>query len=198
MKKIAILLFTVLVTIIFTGCTKVPGNKAISFTDLKWEFREAGTDRWMPASVPGSVHMDLLENGVIGEPYYRNNEQKYQWIGEKNWEYRTRFICSESDLEFRNSELIFEGLDTFGEVKLNGRTILESNNFFRTWRSDTGKLLKEGENELTVLFKSAHTMTEEAVNHSPYFDKTTGKKEPIDRYSLVRKPAYHYGWDWGT
>jgi beta-mannosidase len=56
-----------------------------------WQFREAGKDTWHPATVPGSVHTDLLNNKLIEDPFYRDNEQKLQWIGKTNWEYQTTF-----------------------------------------------------------------------------------------------------------
>ena len=38
----------------------------------------------MPAEVPGVVHLDLLNNNVIEDPFYRMNESKVQWIGKEN------------------------------------------------------------------------------------------------------------------
>ena len=56
-----------------------------------WQFREAGKDKWYPASVPGCVHTDLLNNKLIEDPFYRDNEKKLQWIGKTDWEYQTSF-----------------------------------------------------------------------------------------------------------
>ena len=49
-----------------------------------WQFREAGKDTWYAAIVPGSVHTDLLNNKLIDDPFFRDNEQRLQWIG-KTW-----------------------------------------------------------------------------------------------------------------
>ncbi len=54
-----------------------------------WQFREASKDRWYPAEVPGCVHTDLLKNKLIEDPFYRDNEQKLQWIGKTDWEYQS-------------------------------------------------------------------------------------------------------------
>jgi beta-mannosidase len=35
---------------------------------------------WRPATVPGDVHLDLLANKLIPDPFYRDNEAKLQWI----------------------------------------------------------------------------------------------------------------------
>ena len=56
--------------------------------DRGWQFREAKKDAWYPATVPGSVHTDLVTNKLIDDPFYRDNEQKQQWIGKTDWEYR--------------------------------------------------------------------------------------------------------------
>jgi hypothetical protein len=43
-----------------------------------WRFREVGKEAWHPATIPGCVHTDLLNNKLIEDPFYRNNEQKVQ------------------------------------------------------------------------------------------------------------------------
>lgn len=77
-----------------------------------WHFREAGKDSWHPASVPGCVHMDLLNNKLIDDPFYRDNEKKLQWIGKTDWEYQTTFNVAPELLARDRIDLIFEGLDT--------------------------------------------------------------------------------------
>jgi beta-mannosidase len=51
---------------------------------------------------------------------------------------------------------VFEGLDTFATVRLNGgKPILEADNMFVEYRVNITKQLVEGENELSILFDSA-------------------------------------------
>ena len=71
------------------------------------------------ATVPGSVHTDLLANKVIEDPFYRDNEQKQQWIGKTVWEYRTTFNVTRQILDHKNLDLVFAGLDTYADVYLN-------------------------------------------------------------------------------
>ncbi|PCH99830.1 MAG: hypothetical protein COB81_10060 [Flavobacteriaceae bacterium] len=47
--------------------------------DSPWVFRKTTTEEWMPATVPGTVHTDLLENKIIEDPFYRTNEKDLQW-----------------------------------------------------------------------------------------------------------------------
>ena len=120
-----------------------------------WKFRQAGEETWCAATVPGCVHTDLLDNGFIDDPFYRDNEQKLQWIEEKDWEYQTTFIVDRETMQHRHIELVFEGLDTYATVFLNDFQILDANNMFRGWRVECKDKLQEGENALRVIFRSA-------------------------------------------
>ncbi|MGH9906562.1 MAG: glycosyl hydrolase 2 galactose-binding domain-containing protein, partial [Pyrinomonadaceae bacterium] len=66
------------------------------------------------------MHTDLLNNGLIEDPFYRDNEKKLQWIDKVDWEYQTNFDVTPQLLAKRNVELVFEGLDTYANVFLNG------------------------------------------------------------------------------
>ena len=105
-----------------------------------WEFRQLSTGdnsaEWRPAQVPGDVHLDLLRNKLIPDPFYRDNESKLQWIEDANWEYRSSFQVTPETLKRRNIELVFDGLDAYAEVYLNEQQILTANNMFREWRVD--------------------------------------------------------------
>ncbi len=59
--------------------------------NTNWEFSQATSETWLPATVPGCVHTDLLAAGEIPDPYFRDNELRLQWIGEKDWVYKTKF-----------------------------------------------------------------------------------------------------------
>ena len=87
------------------------GRRAILFVNTGWQFREAGKDKWYPATVPGCVHTDLLSNKLIEDPFYRDDEQKLQWIGKTDWEYQTTFNIPPDTYARKNLELVFAGLD---------------------------------------------------------------------------------------
>lgn len=65
--------------------------------DGSWEFPQGITDKsapepvWLPAQVPGDIHLDLLKNNLIPDPYYRDNESQLQWIEKSDWTYRKSF-----------------------------------------------------------------------------------------------------------
>src|SRR5205085_9769859 len=119
-----------------------------------WQFREAGKDNWYSASVPGCVHTDLLNNKLIDDPFYRDNEKKLQWIGKTDWEYQTTFKLTAEMLKRANLELVFEGLDTYSNVFLNDEILINTDNMFRTWRVNLKRLAKPGANSLRIRFRS--------------------------------------------
>ncbi|MGD2122905.1 MAG: glycoside hydrolase family 2 protein, partial [Gemmatimonadota bacterium] len=187
-----------------------PSAETVSLSD-GWEFRWAGEatgvgmpqdlrdtlSSWLPATVPGTVHTDLLDQGLIPDPFYRNGEMRVQWIGEEDWVYRNTFIAASSMLEKEVVQLVFHGLDTFAEVRLNGNTILEADNMFRSWVADVRRLLRAGENTLEILFRSPLPPALDARSALPYeLPAGNDRGDPPSRV-FVRKAAYHYGWDWG-
>ena len=158
---------------------------------------------WRNAQVPGAVHTDLLAQGQIPDPYVGAPEAGLQWIGLADWEYRAQFDVDAATLARAHAELAFEGLDTFATVTLNGQPLLQANNSHRTWRARVDGRLRARGNELRIVLRSPiRTLLPDvqAMPHkiagnypSPYGD------EPKDAMvgNFVRKPGYHFGWDWG-
>jgi beta-mannosidase len=161
-----------------------------------WQFREAGKDKWYPATVPGSVHTDLLKNKLIDDPFYRNNEQKLQWIGKTDWEYQTTFTVKPELLSREHLELVFEGLDTYANVFLNDQHLVDADNMFRTWRVDCKHALRLGVNRLRIRFRSPINEilpVMAKMNYQLPSPNDQGEKT----YPYTRKAAYQFGWDWG-
>ena len=175
--------------------------KSESVISQNWKFREAGSSEWLKANVPGCVHTDLLVNKKIEDPFYRTNEEKQQWIGEKDWEYATTFVVDKQTLSKDKVELVFEGLDTYADVYLNNTLLLSADNMHRTWKSDCKSKLIEGENSLQIYFHSVIPIGNELRKKSalPLFQFPNNDQVDADkRISLyVRKAGYHFGWDWG-
>jgi len=182
-----------------TGCRTGPEPAVVEHPIVTgWEFRQAGDTAWLPATVPGTVHTDLLANGVIPDPFYGDNERRLQWIEREDWEYRTAFTVGPDDLARRHHELVFDGLDTYATVRLNGEEILAADNMFRRWPVDVTDRLQPGDNVLEVRFRSPIAVELPLVEANPVrlpMDNDVGN--PPTRV-FTRKAAYHYGWDWGA
>lgn len=80
------------------------------------------------------------------------NEKKIQWVENEDWEYRTSFIVSEEQLNRDGIQLIFEGLDTYADVYLNGSLLLKADNMFVGYTLPVKSVLRKGENHLYILF----------------------------------------------
>lgn len=169
---------------------------------------------WTPIeTVPTSVHVELIKNGTIPDPLKGLNEYSTQWVGEADWRFKTTFKVSKEDRTQPNVDLVFEGLDTFCHVEVNGQKVLYTENMFIAHRVAVKHLLKNDaseENELTLTFPSAWIKGKQleadelskklAANYDPE-TKEYGKKMAFwngDSSRLyVRKAQYNYGWDWG-
>ena len=168
-----------------------------------WQFRQKDSGDWLPATVPGTVHTDLLANGRIEDPFYRMNELGLQWIDKKDWEYRTEFSVDDELIGKKNQYLVFQGLDTYADVYLNGECIGSVDNMFRTWKFDVSGKLKVGDNELRVVLASPTARgLEEMKRYGLRLPADNDQSERggmgQDRVSVyTRKAPYHYGWDWG-
>jgi beta-mannosidase len=185
----------------FTSCQSRVENPPVEIEiNQGWEFSKAGSNSWMPANVPGTVHSDLLANDKIEDPHYRMNENDVQWIEDEDWVYRTSFEVEKNLLLASDViELQFEGLDTYADVYLNDEKILEADNMFVGYDLDVKKYLVEGTNHLRVYFHSPVAKGMEKLNQLDYTIPAINEQAPEGERTNVftRKAPFHYGWDWG-
>jgi beta-mannosidase len=161
-----------------------------------WEFSCSdvdGPEQWLPGRVPGTVQGDLMAAGRLEDFAVATNEDKVQWVSAAKWAYRRRFDAPALPKGAR-AILVFEGLDTFATILLNGRPVGTANNMFMPWRFDVTESLAAGENELVVMFDSTEARARAAA-------EAYGVKLPSPGTSpngvFVRKAPCHFGWDWG-
>ena len=119
-----------------------------------WQFSQANKNEWKTASVPGTVHQDLISHNALPNPFWGLNEDKIQWVENFDWEYKTTFTLSSEDLAYGGAEIFFEGLDTYADVYLNGGLLFKADNMFVGYKKDVHSLLREGENRIHVYFHS--------------------------------------------
>ena len=184
MKKYLLYIF---ILIMMASCTHE--NRIKQDLSAGWEFHQINDNKTYSANIPGCIHTDLYEHGLIPDPYFRDNESSVQWIGESTWVYTSEFIPDPILLNKENIELVFEGLDTYAKVFLNDLLIISADNMFRTWKADVKDLLVPGSNVLTIVFSPPGEKNAEKAAVLPY-------KLPDNR-AFTRKSPYHFGWDWG-
>ena len=156
--------------------------------NLDWQFKNTDSASWLPATVPGCAHLDLMANGIIPDPFFSDNEKQLQWVGHSDWEYRASFTAGDL-LKRDHVELLFEGLDTYADVYLNDSLLLRADNMFRRWEVNVKDLLKPGENNLNIRFHAPERIEAEKASMLDY--------ELPDQRGFTRKAPDQYGWDWG-
>ena len=186
--------FAWLFVLVLTGCQSELPRSRVEIAE-GWQFKAVDADTWHTANVPGVVHTDLLEHGLIPDPFIGTNEDSVQWVEEKQWEYQTIFQLSEEELESAEIEIVFEGLDTYAEVYLNGKSILAANNMFRQWRVNVSEALHIGENELRVVFTSPIEEKKSRLQQLSYSLPAGSETGEWQVSPFTRKAAYQFGWD---
>ncbi|HSN94034.1 MAG TPA: glycoside hydrolase family 2 protein [Anaerolineaceae bacterium] len=158
-----------------------------------WQFRQAGSQDWLPATVPGGVHTDLMALEYIPDPFDGDNEAKVQWVAEADWEYQLLFTPKADLLNQAHIELVCDGLDTLAELSLNGELLGKADNMFRQYRFDLRPLLKEGANQLAIKFASPVCYCAERQAQEPM----VGVSQALVGGPHLRKAPCQFGWDWG-
>ena len=159
-----------------------------------WELRDAGEQEFIPASVPGSVYQAYLDNGRMEDPYYRDNELKALELMKRDFEYRTVFDVPDEMLKREEIILHFDGIDTVGDIWLNGSHLGFVDNMHRIWEYRVKDLLKPAGNELRVELRSPVNYIRELYEKDPLISVST---DAMRGASYLRKAHCMYGWDWG-
>ena len=158
-----------------------------------WSMRCTEEEGWHEAQVPGTVYTDLLRDGLIEDPFWRENELKTFSLMEKDYEYRKTFSLEPALLGAERAILRCAGLDTLCHVWINGRKAGDADNMHRTWEWDVLSLLRPGENEIRVIFDSPLRYIAAENEKRPCWqssDATPGLPH-------LRKVHCQFGWDWG-
>lgn len=187
--------------------------KQVTPLDQGWQVRLDPADpavkdhpreaEWFAATVPGSVQQDLIAAGRVPDPYIGRNEAAIQWVGLAGWQWRRTIDVTPAMLARRHIELVFDGLDTFATVSVNGQQLLVAANAHRRWRIDAKAALHAGRNTITIAIASPIKRLQPMVLAIAHplpgeYDSAFGD-EPKGRQTspYIRKPKYQYGWDWG-
>lgn len=151
-----------------------------------WFLNKFGDDEKYNAVVPGDIHKDLMNVGVISDPYYSDNSNNCKWVAETDWVYTKEFTVDELE---NVTYLVFDGIDTVSEIYLNGKNVANTDNMFLKYRLDVSNYIVIGQNKLEVIVKSIRNEL---------------KKHPEEGYFgcfnvqriFIRKAQCHFSWDW--
>lgn len=158
-----------------------------------WRMREADSETWHSAHVPGSVYADLMADGTMPNPFWRENELDAFERMKKDYVYQRTFTVSEAQLAHAYVELVCEGLDTLAHVSLNGREIAFADNMHITWVWDVKEQLHAGENTLEIRFDSPILYCAKKAEEAPGWESS----DATPGFRHLRKAHCMFGWDWG-
>ncbi len=148
--------------------------------------------KWIPAKVPGTVHTDLFNAGLIDNPFKEGNEYKYEWISRSSWIYRMEFDYPAGLSRSSVVNLVFEGIDTSSEIFLNNKLIGRTGNMFLKSEFNVDQVLKPGKNVLELFIDSPVAAAKKNE------EKYGSLSEELNSYRVhIRKAQYSFGWDWG-
>lgn len=138
--------------------------------------------------IPSNVEIDLFNAGLCKEPFFGMNpvevNQKTEHL---HCYYFKEFTLNEIE---GVGKLIFEGIDCYSNIYLNGKLLGSTDNMFIPYSFDVTNLIMSGKNELLVHIYPA---VEEALNYeyAPVDFAQNTNYESIN----VRKAPHMYGWD---
>ncbi len=148
-------------------------------------FKSNGVKKFsFSGKVPGCVHTDLAGEYIPKNIFYRNYADECRWIEECNWQYTKSFNLASIP---ECARLVFEGLDTYADIYLNGIHVGGTDNMFISHTFDVSGLLRKGDNTVSVYFRSPVREVEGLENRDGAF--TTERMH-------TRRIQCTYGWDW--
>ena len=160
-----------------------------------WRIRPCGDAAWeVTADVPCTVLHAMLDAKLAPDPFYRSNEETVRELLDGDFCYTLCFVPGEAVLAQQRAELVFHGLDTLAEVRLNGELLGAADNMHRTWRFPVTEKLRAGENRLEVVFRSAQRAIREK-GRDPSIHYVA--KGCMRGNNYLRKAHCMFGWDWG-
>ena len=159
----------------------------------QWNMTRVSTNDTYSVTVPSDNFTQLLELGVIPDPYYKDNEKKVEWVGREDWTYDKTFVLTPEDLNNRKVLLVCKALDTICDVYVNDTLVGHGENAHLKYEFDIKNVARVGENTLKIHFKAPVTLAEKLQKEKPIPKNFNG----TDGIAYIRKPHCHFGWDWG-
>ena len=162
-----------------------------------WSLKKPDDKSTLPATVPGCVHLDLLANNQLEDPFYRDNELRQMCIGESDWVYSRTFSLAVDDLVHEHIYLRCLGLDTLAKITLNNHGMGETDNMYRTWEFDAKPYLVAGENQIEIAFAAPMPFLRQIEAEKGVLPAWSVGAERLNGGSWIRKEPCNFGWDWG-
>lgn len=175
--------------VFLTACQSKQQDTLVLKLHDNWTVSSVNGNQAYPATVPGNIFSDLIDNEVIKDPFVGENEHKVQWVSDSVWVYKSTFNLPKTLLNKQHITLNFDGLDTYASVLLNGEALIKTNNAFRNYTLPV-KDLVAAKNTIEIKFEPTSIHENKA---KAQLDVTMPEGNRI----FTRKAQFQYGWDWG-
>ena len=144
---------------------------------------------WLPATVPSSVHYDLVKVGKLENPFASSAAaEAAAWVCATDWIFRRSFTLNKGDAGAGLLSLEFEGIDTFADIWLNGSLLGQSANAYRSYRFPLPPgVVRVGKNELVVHVKAHRRMIADQVPAAREHLYTARNPHSYSGKSLLRR-----------
>jgi beta-mannosidase len=170
----------VLVITALAACSHDENPEVLS----QWQYEYDGT--WHNATVPSCIHTDLMADSLIPDPFLGTNQDSVGWVAELQWRYRTTFTREQAK---GKKYLLFESLQTYAAVLVNGDTLLHACNMFHPYSLRLSDITLRDTNTIEVVFDPVKVHDSLLAAQLPY--------TLPDRRAFSRNAPYQQGWDWG-
>ena len=186
MKKLFLIYVPWVLCVLYACSSKHYGSQSLNHG---WNLTTDTLSINLLVNLPSEAHADLYAAGLIPHPYGEGDEeQQLQWIPQHQWDYSLKFDVDNKVWNQDNIDLIFNGLDTYADVWLNGEKILHSDNMFVRYEKEVKNLLNKRDNVLKVRFYPFDAQRDSLIE--------TYRLRFPEKYAVMRKAAYQNGWDW--
>lgn len=159
----------------------------------KWTMLDCESSKTYSADIPGTDVGNLIKYGNVTSPLISGNDKEGEELCDKDREFSRTFEITAEQMAFEHINLRCESLDTICTCYINSKEVFKSNNAFIPVDADIKEYLKVGENEIRLHFSSAVSYIKKRQKETPLPKNPNG----IDGIPYIRKPACHFGWDWG-
>lgn len=161
--------------------------------DGQWKMRRIDEAIWHDARVPGSVYLDLLENAMIEDPFYRDNEEVTRKLAYNDYEYVTSFDLTRENLMEDVLLLECRGIDTLARIYVNEVLVMDTHNMHCSYEVDIKPYVHQENNTLHIVLLSPLNYTEQMHEQRKVSRTPHGSSKGL---SYMRKAHYMFGWDW--
>jgi len=151
---------------------------------------------WMPAGVPGEIHLDLMRAGRMEEPLVGLNTRRSRWPDKRSWWFKRTFKVGPSFLKHERQQIVFDGLDLYAQVFLNGKLIGETKNAFVPHTFSVRHVVRKGANSLLVRLTVGAELAPAELQPQPPDKAVHGARRKFPGITHVRKARYCYAIDW--